>query len=101
MVDTGVATESPLLLALDLTGTFAFGLNGALTAVRAARLDVVGVVSLGMITALGGGVIRDVIIGSIPIGVLVYWLTSNVWTCRWASYWVKPGVSSASPRLRV
>ena len=41
-----------LLLALDLTGTFVFALNGALTAVRAARLDVVGVVTLGMMTAL-------------------------------------------------
>ncbi len=47
--------EPTLLLALDLTGTFVFGLNGALTAVRAARLDVVGVVTLGMMTALGGG----------------------------------------------
>ncbi|HZQ32846.1 MAG TPA: trimeric intracellular cation channel family protein, partial [Mycobacterium sp.] len=59
-------TEPPLLVALDLTGTFAFGLNGALTAVRAARLDLVGVVTLGMLTALGGGVIRDVLIGAIP-----------------------------------
>ena len=32
-----------LLLVLDLIGTFVFALNGALTAVRAARLDVVGV----------------------------------------------------------
>lgn len=65
--------ESPLLLALDLTGTFAFGLNGALTAVRAARLDVVGVLALGMITALGGGVIRDVLIGSIPPATFRDW----------------------------
>ena len=41
---------STLFLALDLAGTFAFGLNGALTAVRVARLDVVRVVTLGMIT---------------------------------------------------
>jgi uncharacterized membrane protein YeiH len=68
-----VTTEPPLLLALDLTGTFAFGLNGALTAVRAARLDVVGVVALGMITALGGGVIRDVLIGSIPPATFQDW----------------------------
>lgn len=61
-----MTTEPPLLLALDLTGTFAFGLNGAMTAVRLVRLDVVGVVALGIITALGGGVIRDVLIGSIP-----------------------------------
>ncbi len=65
--------QPPLLVALDLTGTFAFGLNGALTAVRAARLDVVGVVALGMITALGGGVIRDVIIGAIPPATFRDW----------------------------
>jgi uncharacterized membrane protein YeiH len=56
----------PLLLALDLIGTFAFALNGALTAVRVARLDIVGILALGMITALGGGIIRDVLIGAIP-----------------------------------
>jgi uncharacterized membrane protein YeiH len=68
-----VHTVPPLLLALDLTGTFVFGLNGALTAVRAARLDVVGVVTLGMMTALGGGVIRDVLIGSIPPATFRDW----------------------------
>ena len=54
------------LLALDLAGTFAFALNGGLIAVRTARVDVVGVVSLAMITALGGGVIRDVMLGDLP-----------------------------------
>lgn len=63
----------PLLFVLDLTGTFAFGLNGALTAVRATHLDVVGVVTLGMMTALGGGVIRDVLIGAIPPATFVDW----------------------------
>jgi uncharacterized membrane protein YeiH len=68
-----VTVEPPLFLALDLTGTFVFALNGALTAVRAARLDLVGVVTLGMITALGGGVIRDVLIGSIPPATFLDW----------------------------
>jgi uncharacterized membrane protein YeiH len=68
-----VTIEPPLLLALDLTGTFAFGLNGALTAVRAARLDIVGVLTLGMITALGGGIIRDVLIGAIPPAAFRDW----------------------------
>lgn len=49
--------QEALLLAGDLAGTFPFGL----TAVRAARLDIVGVVTLAMITALGGGIIRDVL----------------------------------------
>ncbi len=61
-----MSSESPLLLGLDLAGTFAFALNGALTAIRVARLDVVGVVTLGMVTALGGGILRDVLIDSLP-----------------------------------
>jgi uncharacterized membrane protein YeiH len=68
-----MTSEPPLLLALDLTGTFAFALNGALTAVRAARLDIVGVVTLGMITALGGGIIRDVLIDALPPATFGDW----------------------------
>ena len=68
-----MSTEAPLLLALDLTGTFAFALNGALTALRLARLDIVGVVTLGMITALGGGIIRDILIDSLPPATFSDW----------------------------
>lgn len=68
-----MTAEPPLLLALDLSGTFAFGLNGALTAVRAARLDIVGVLTLGLITAIGGGVIRDLLIGAIPPATFGDW----------------------------
>lgn len=68
-----MTTETPLLLSLDLAGTFAFGLNGALTAVRAVRLDIVGVVALGMITALGGGITRDILIGDLPPATFRDW----------------------------
>src|SRR5919206_1876815 len=68
-----MSTEAPVLLALDLTGVFAFALNGALTALRVARLDIVGVVSLGMITAIGGGIIRDVLLGSLPPATFSDW----------------------------
>lgn len=60
-------------LVLDLLGTFAFALNGALTAVRAARLDIVGVVVLGMITALGGGILRDILLGALPPATFSDW----------------------------
>ncbi|MCD2190577.1 trimeric intracellular cation channel family protein [Actinomycetospora soli] len=60
-------------LVLDLLGTFAFALNGALTAVRAAQLDIVGVVVLGMITALGGGILRDVLLGALPPATFSDW----------------------------
>ncbi|MCV7152794.1 trimeric intracellular cation channel family protein [Mycolicibacterium pyrenivorans] len=64
---------SPLLLALDFIGTFAFALNGALTAVRTARLDIVGVVTLGMFTALGGGTIRDMLLDDLPPATFLDW----------------------------
>lgn len=66
-------TETPLLLVLDLAGTFAFALNGALTAVRVTRLDIVGVVTLGMITALGGGIVRDILIDDLPPATFSDW----------------------------
>ncbi|MCK0091645.1 trimeric intracellular cation channel family protein [Rhodococcus sp. HNM0563] len=66
-------TDSTLLLVLDLTGTFVFALNGALTAVRVARVDIVGVVTLGMFTALGGGTIRDVLLDALPPATFLDW----------------------------
>lgn len=68
-----MSTETPLLLVLDLVGTFAFALNGALTAVRAERLDIVGVIALGMFTGLGGGTIRDVLLDALPPATFVDW----------------------------
>lgn len=62
-----------LQLTLELSGTFVFGLNGALTAMEAENLDIVGVVVLAVITALGGGVIRDVLIGSLPPAAFRDW----------------------------
>ncbi|MDA8183672.1 MAG: TRIC cation channel family protein [Actinomycetota bacterium] len=64
---------STLQLVLDLSGTFVFGLNGALTAMEAENLDIVGVAVLAVITALGGGIIRDVLIGSLPPAAFRDW----------------------------
>jgi uncharacterized membrane protein YeiH len=60
-----MSTQS-LLLVLDLVGILAFAVDGALTAIRTARVDIVGVLSLGLVTAIGGGVIRDVLLGVTP-----------------------------------
>ncbi|MDL9938835.1 trimeric intracellular cation channel family protein [Gordonia sp. ABSL1-1] len=68
-----MSTHSTLLLVLDLVGTFAFALNGAMTAVRFVRLDIVGVVTLGMFTALGGGMIRDILLDALPPATFLDW----------------------------
>ena len=72
-MDGAVTTGSPLLTGLDLAGTFAFALNGALTAMKVTKVDIVGVVTLGMVTALGGGIIRDVLLGSLPPTTFADW----------------------------
>ena len=65
--------EPILLLVLDLVGTFVFALDGALVALRVARLDIVGAVTLAMVTAIGGGVLRDVLIGAVPPATFSDW----------------------------
>ncbi|MBB1152432.1 MULTISPECIES: trimeric intracellular cation channel family protein [Amycolatopsis] len=61
-----------LLTALEFLGLVAFAASGALAAVRA-RLDVFGVVVVGLTTALGGGIIRDVLLGIHPPTSLRNW----------------------------
>ena len=61
--------DATLQLALDLVGVFAFAVSGGLVAVRK-RLDLVGVLVLAWLAGLGGGMIRDVLIGAVPpVGV--------------------------------
>ncbi|WP_239452059.1 trimeric intracellular cation channel family protein [Frondihabitans sp. PAMC 28766] len=62
-----------VLLVVDLVGTFAFALNGALTAIRTVRVDIVGVLVLGLVTATGGGIVRDVLLGRLPPSTFTDW----------------------------
>ena len=56
-----------LIYALDLIGTFVFALSGVLTAIDK-KFDLVGSTIIGFATAIGGGTIRDVLIGVTPVG---------------------------------
>ncbi|AJE02269.1 trimeric intracellular cation channel family protein [Geobacter pickeringii] len=54
-----------IVYALDLLGTVAFAASGALAGVRK-RMDLLGVIVLGLVTATGGGVVRDVLLHDTP-----------------------------------
>ena len=54
-----------LVLALDLGGTFVFGLSGGIAGVRH-RLDVFGVLVLTFVAGNVGGITRDLLIGAVP-----------------------------------
>jgi uncharacterized membrane protein YeiH len=57
---------------LDLVGIFVFGITGALVGVRK-KLDVFGILVLALVTGLGGGFIRDVLLGATPPAALRDW----------------------------
>jgi uncharacterized membrane protein YeiH len=60
------------MIFLELAGVLVFSISGALTGIRL-RLDVVGVLTLATATGLGGGVLRDVLIGAVPPPGLADW----------------------------
>ncbi|GAA4128863.1 trimeric intracellular cation channel family protein [Nocardioides fonticola] len=63
---------SVTLVVLDLVGIAVFAISGALVAVRK-ELDVFGVLVLAGATGLGGGFLRDVLIGATPPAALADW----------------------------
>lgn len=52
---------------LDIVGTCAFAVSGALTAMNK-KLDPFGVFIIAFVTAVGGGTLRDILIGRTPVG---------------------------------
>jgi uncharacterized membrane protein YeiH len=64
------ALHLPILF--DLLGVFAAAAAGALTGIRKG-LDLVGIVVLGAVAGLGGGAVRDLMIGAAPPAFLVDW----------------------------
>jgi len=62
---------------LDIVGTLVFAISGILTAIDS-DFDVVGSSIIGMVTAVGGGTLRDMLIGQTPVG----WMTdlNYLWT---------------------
>lgn len=56
-----------LIYTLDLVGTFVFAISGMLTAANK-RFDLFGGAVIALVTAVGGGSVRDVLIGATPVG---------------------------------
>ncbi|NER14091.1 trimeric intracellular cation channel family protein [Leptobacterium flavescens] len=59
-----------LFYSLDIIGTFAFAISGFLTALNK-RLDPFGLFIVAFVTALGGGTLRDILIGRTPVGWMI------------------------------
>lgn len=60
-----MAIGEVFFLILEIAGTISFAISGAMAAVEK-RVDLFGVIFLGVTTSLAGGIIRDVVIGRVP-----------------------------------
>lgn len=83
---------------LEMLGTAVFGITGVL-AVSRRGLDIIGAVVLGIVTAIGGGTVRDLIIGVPP-----FWINdfNYVWSAlagALAAFWIGAAFRNASRTL--
>ena len=63
-----MSVQDNIVFILEIIGTVAFAVSGALVGIRRS-MDIFGVCVLGVVTAVGGGAIRDVAVGIIPPNV--------------------------------
>ena len=61
-----MAMPTDFIFIVDILGTLAFAIAGALSAMQK-RLDPFGVLVLAFVTAIGGGTLRDIMIGNLPV----------------------------------
>lgn len=76
-----------LIAIIDYLGTFVFAISGVLAAVER-KFDLFGVFIMGFVTAVGGGTVRDLLIGSTPVGwmqqeIYIYIIAAALPICYW------------------
>ena len=88
-------------LALDLVGVFVFALSGGLVAVKK-RFDLFGVIVLACAAALGGGIVRDLLIGAVPpVGISDWRLVAAATLGGVVTFLFHPGVERITRLVRV
>lgn len=75
--------QSSIIFFMEIIGTIAFACSGAMAGIRS-KMDIFGVCVLGVITSVGGGMIRDIMLGIIPPSIFyhpVYLVVAVVSSC--------------------
>lgn len=86
--------ESLLIFILDLFGTAVFAVTGAVKGVRH-KLDIFGVTVLACCVGVGGGMVRDCIIGAVPVAALrneqyiLICIATGIAVFYTAKYWMR------------
>lgn len=63
-----------VLYILDLVGTLVFAISGAMAA-SSKKLDLFGAAFIAFVTAVGGGTVRDLLLGTTPVG----WMQNTIY----------------------
>ena len=89
---------SLLIELLDYFGVIVFAVSGALAAARA-RMDLVGFAMLAVVTGVGGGSLRDILLGQLP----VFWVSQPLYIvlCVIASIITFVSVPKITSRLQL
>lgn len=86
-------STTTLLLVLDIVGIAVFAVSGALAAVDK-KLDLFGVIFLAVSTGIGGGFIRDALLGATPAAALIDWrYVATPAIAGFVVFYVHPAVS--------
>ena len=75
--------QSMFTFMLEMAGTIAFAASGAMVGAQRG-MDIFGVCVLGVVTAVGGGATRDIILGIVPPGMFqdpLYTIVATVTSC--------------------
>jgi len=73
IIDELIPHHFDFFVLIEAIGTFAFAVSGAIAAVKS-RYDLFGILVLAFVTAIGGGTIRDLLIGNLPVS----WLSNSI-----------------------
>lgn len=65
MEEVGTININNVVLVLEVIGTIAFSSSGTMVGIRK-KMDIFGVIVMAVTTAVGGGIIRDIILGCLP-----------------------------------
>ncbi len=78
-----MSIQEIIVFLMEMLGTVAFAASGAMVGVKQ-KMDIFGVCVLGVVTSVGGGMIRDIVLGNIPPNVFmapVYAVVATVTSC--------------------
>ena len=95
-----IVADPRLQLVLDLVGVFVFALSGALVAVRKG-LDLFGILVLAAVAGLGGGLVRDVLLNTVPVAVTDWRLLAAAAAGGLATFFFHPGIGRIARPVRV